>query len=51
MSEHYSSAVHELIDQASFLENGPAQVALLEEAVRLADSHKDLRLGFRPAIA
>ncbi len=46
MSQHYSIAVNELIERSVALENGPAQVALLEEAVRLADTHQDLDLGF-----
>jgi len=46
MSENYAAAVEELIWQGSQLEDGPAKVAMLEEAVRLADTHRDVELGF-----
>jgi hypothetical protein len=37
----------ELVEQADGLPDGPAKLALLEEAVRLADAHGDLRAGYR----
>jgi hypothetical protein len=46
MSEHVA-AVHELFDQAEALGEGPAQLAMLEEAVRLADTHQDDELGYQ----
>lgn len=46
MSDH-RAAIDELMDQAAGLDNGPAKVALLEEAVRLADTHSDVEEGFR----
>jgi hypothetical protein len=45
MSDHRDK-IEELVDQACFLENGAAKVALLEEAVRLADAHNDAASGF-----
>jgi hypothetical protein len=41
-----TDAIQELMDQAGQLEEGPAKVALLEEACRLADVHGDLDVGF-----
>lgn len=38
--------VAELTDRAEGLPNGPAKVALLEEAVRLADAHGDVDAGY-----
>lgn len=38
--------ITELIDQAEELEYGPTKVALLEEAVREADTSTDLEAGF-----
>jgi hypothetical protein len=46
MSGDYSVRVEELLDEASMLEDGPARLMLLEEAVRLADSAGDAELGF-----
>lgn len=37
----------DLVEQADRLENGPGKIALLEEAVRIADSHGDIAEGFR----
>jgi tetratricopeptide (TPR) repeat protein len=42
----YAQRIGELVQQALELEHGPAQIALLEEAVRLADAHDDLDLGY-----
>jgi hypothetical protein len=38
--------VHELVVSAMSLEPGPAKVAVLEEAVRVADAHNDEELAF-----
>jgi hypothetical protein len=46
MSEDYTPQVEGLLDEASVLEDGPAKVALLEEAVRLADAHGNSGLGY-----
>ena len=46
VSDHLAE-IELLLDQAESLENGPAKVVLLEEAVRLADTHGDLQEGFR----
>ena len=46
MSE-YGEEVEELLGRAAGLDEGPAKVALLEEAVRLADTHGDVGEGFR----
>jgi len=43
----YSGQIRELYLAASELEPGPAKVAVLEEAVRLADAHNDVDLGMR----
>ncbi len=42
----YTDQIEELLDQAAVLEHGPAKVALIEEAVRLADLHNDAVAGF-----
>jgi hypothetical protein len=47
MSPDSPELLEELLDQAGCLEDGAAKVALLEEAVRLADSRQDLETGFR----
>jgi hypothetical protein len=46
MSDHREQ-IDDLLVQADDLEDGPAKIALLEEAVRLADGHDDLAEGFR----
>ncbi len=46
MSEEHAARVEALLDEASLLEDGPAKVALLEEAVRLADAHGDAALAY-----
>jgi hypothetical protein len=46
MSEGYEEQIDELLEQASGLDNGPTKVALLEEAVRLADTHQRPDLGY-----
>jgi hypothetical protein len=46
VSEH-GEEVEELLDRAEGLDEGPAKVALLEEAVRLADTHGDVEEGYR----
>lgn len=46
MTAEYFDQINELLDEAAYLEPGPTKVALLEEAVRLADTHGDLDYGF-----
>jgi hypothetical protein len=46
MSDDFTARAEELLDEASALDDGPAKVMLLEEAVRLADSSGDAELGF-----
>ncbi|MEQ8821666.1 MAG: hypothetical protein RLY93_15630 [Sumerlaeia bacterium] len=46
MSDH-RDRIQDLLDQAADLEPGPAKVALLEEAVALADASHDDEMGFR----
>jgi hypothetical protein len=46
MSEDHAARIEELLDEASFLEDGPTKVMLLEEAVCLADSHGEAEFGF-----
>lgn len=41
-----TEAVHELLDRAQALSFGAERVERVEEAVRLADRHSDLELGF-----
>jgi hypothetical protein len=45
MSEHQEQ-VEELVQQAGELGHGRTQVALLEQAVRIADAHNDLDLAY-----
>lgn len=45
MTTDYQMQVEELRDQTYVLPDGPAKLALLEEAVRLADTHQDVALG------
>ncbi len=45
MSDHLDQ-IEDLLEQAAVLEMGPAKVALIEEAVRLADLHGDATAGF-----
>jgi hypothetical protein len=47
MSDDYKVEVQKLTQRAGGLQDGPAKVALLEEAVRLADTHNDTELGFK----
>jgi hypothetical protein len=46
MSEGYEEQIDELVEQAEGLESGPTKLALLEEAVRLADACRDVERGF-----
>ncbi len=46
MKFDHRDQIDEIIDKASDLEEGPGQVALAEEAVRLADTHQDDEAGF-----
>ncbi|MGH7174306.1 MAG: hypothetical protein ACRELG_28910 [Gemmataceae bacterium] len=45
MTTDYRTQVGELQDQADGLPYGPSKLALMEEAVRLADTHQDVALG------
>src|SRR5579884_3112427 len=45
MTADYQIQVEELMDQAAVLPDGPSKLALLEEAVRLADVHQDTALA------
>jgi hypothetical protein len=45
MTVDYQTQVEELLDQTYGLPNGPSKLALLEEAVHLADVHQDAALG------
>ena len=47
MPDGYGAQIDDLLDQARWMEHGPAQAALVEQAVRLADEHADLEAGFR----
>ena len=42
----YQEAIDKLTEEAEFAGHGPAKIALLEEAVRLADTHGDTEAGF-----
>jgi hypothetical protein len=46
MSTDYESQIDELVDQADDLEDSLPKLAILEEAVRIADAHQDVDLGF-----
>jgi hypothetical protein len=41
------AAIDDFLARAEFCPEGPAKVALLEEALRLAEAHQDLDQGFR----
>jgi hypothetical protein len=45
-TQEYVQRIHELCDAAFELDYGPAQIALLEEAVQIADAHNDVDLGY-----
>ena len=45
-THEYVQRIHELCDAAFELDYGPAQIALLEEAVQIADAHNDVELGY-----
>ena len=45
MTGDFRSQVDELYEQAYGLPDGPSKLALLEEAIRLADTHQDAALG------
>src|SRR5262245_33567715 len=42
----YLDRIDELVSEAEDLESGPAQVALFEQAVQLADLHQNIPAGF-----
>ncbi len=46
MSDDYNVQVDELLYEAAGLEDGPSKIALLEEAVRVADTHGDGYRGY-----
>ena len=46
MMDHVA-AIEKLLDKAAEFKEGPAKVAMLEEAARLADSHQDVPLGYK----
>jgi hypothetical protein len=46
MTDDYHDRIDELLDQAEELADGEPKLLLLEEAVRLADAHQDVELGF-----
>lgn len=43
----YRDQISELLERAEALPHGQSQVAVCEEAVRLADRHQDIRAGFQ----
>lgn len=43
----YRDQITELLERAEALPHGASQVAICEEAVRLADRHQDMRAGFQ----
>src|SRR5713226_3290360 len=43
---NYFDQIGELVDRANGLRHGPTQLALVEEAVNLADAHNDTAAGF-----
>lgn len=45
-TDDYVQRVHQLLGDAFEFEYGPAQIALLEQAVALADAHNDVDLGY-----
>ncbi len=45
-SESYEAQVSELMDQADELPYSPAKISLLEQAVRIADTHNDVPLAY-----
>lgn len=45
MTTDYQERIEELQEEAWGLPDGPSKLALLEEAVRLADTHQDVELG------
>ncbi|OWK46672.1 hypothetical protein [Fimbriiglobus ruber] len=45
MSDHHDQ-MQELLDRAAEVDRGPTQIALIEEAVRIADAHQDAEAGF-----
>lgn len=50
MSDHVAE-INQVLAAAGVLEHGPARIALVEEAVRLADARNDLKEGFRTRCA
>ena len=50
MTESFEQQYYELINQAARLPRSDAQVALVEEAVRLADLHQDAKKSFAARI-
>ena len=46
MSQDYTDQIDSLMMQASDLPHGPTEIALIEEAISIADAHNDVHLGF-----
>ena len=46
MNEEYEVQISSLMDRADALADGETKVAILEEAIRLADTHQDIARGF-----
>src|SRR5687768_161210 len=46
MSQEYRLQIDDLMDQAAGLGDTPVRLALEEEAVRIADTHQDISVGF-----
>jgi hypothetical protein len=46
MTADYTTQVQELLEQAEEIEDGASRIALVEEAIRIADTHGDVTLGF-----
>lgn len=46
MGDQLEMKFDELLDQATFLPNGPAKIGVLEEAIRLADTHLSIKERF-----
>ena len=47
MDAEHAERIRQLMREGEYLEEGPHQIAAFEQAVRLADTHNDIDLGFR----
>ena len=45
MADH-TAKIEKLMDEAEGLKDGPAKAAILEQAVAIADTHQDVKLGY-----